>query len=143
MTNREHNRLLAIFFAILGGLQLLGGLIAGVIYIGMGAFIATQAKDPEAAGVAGMMVVLAVFIVGITVIIASFYLFTGWKLKKVAPTGRILGIVGSILCLLSVPLGTALGIYGLWFLMGERGRQFYESAGGYSESPPPPPNDWR
>lgn len=143
MTNREHNRLLAIFFAVMGGLQLFGGIIGGLIYVGMGTFIATQANEPEAAGVAGIMVLFAIVIVGITFVFGGFYLFTGWKLHKLAPAGRIMGIIASFLSLLSVPLGTALGIYGLWFLMGDRGKQFFDSAQGFSEVPPPPPDSWR
>ena len=40
----------------------------------------------------------------------------GWGLLNDKPWARILTIVLSALSLLSVPIGTALGIYGLWVL---------------------------
>ena len=143
MTNLEHNRLLSIFFAIQGGLQLFGGILVAVIYGGMGTFIVTQANDPDAVPVAGIMAIMGVVIALITFVFAGFYFFTGWKMHKHAPSGRILGIIASCLCLLGFPLGTALGIYGLWFLAGDGGKSFYSEGGGFSAAPPPPPNNWR
>jgi hypothetical protein len=44
------------------------------------------------------------------------------------------GIIVSGLSLLHFPLGTALGIYGLWVLLNEQSRQLLESGGTL---PPP------
>jgi hypothetical protein len=60
------------------------------------------------------------------------------------PGARNWGIAASIICLLSVPLGTALGVYGLWFLFGEEGKRHYLGGGDYApRSFPPPPNNWQ
>jgi len=53
-------------------------------------------------------------------------IFTGLKIRKMSPTGRILGIVLSILSLFSFPLGTALGIYGLWALLSREGEMLFQ-----------------
>jgi hypothetical protein len=72
-------------------------------------------------------------------------LFAGLKMRNEKPDARGWGIAGSIISLLNFPLGTILGIYGLWFLMGDQGRQYY--LGGMNSSPnaypPPPPNSWQ
>jgi len=53
------------------------------------------------------------------------------------------GIIASIICLPGIPLGTALGVYGLWFFFGEQGKSYYESGGMMASAPPPPPNSWQ
>ncbi|MFY0562283.1 hypothetical protein ACN28E_00455 [Archangium lansingense] len=44
----------------------------------------------------------------------------GYLLRRHAPQARVPAIVLSALALLSFPVGTALGIYGLWTLLGRR-----------------------
>lgn len=143
MTNQEHNRLLAIFFYVQGGLQAFGGILVAVIYGGMGTFFAFAGREAEAAAVGGILIVVGIVVVLLTLALAGFVIFTARKLQTMAPSGRTLGIVASALCLLNMPLGTALGIYGLWFLAGEKGRELYLSGGGAGQLPPPPPNSWQ
>ena len=87
MTVRDHSRLLAGFFFIKGALIGLSWLFMGG-WMGSGLFL---------------------------LLFAAFFMVTGWKLENQKPDARIMGIVASILALFSFPLGTALGIYGLWF----------------------------
>lgn len=141
MTARDHNKLLGIFFLINGGLAAFAGILVAVIYGGMGTLMFTSAREEEAQTVGGIFMALGV-LVGILVLTFSiFYLVTGWKICKEAQIGRVLGIIASVLSLMSVPLGTALGIYGLWFLLGDQGKALYE--GGESAYAPPPPNSWQ
>ena len=44
-------------------------------------------------------------------------IIAGIGLLKLQPWARILAIVISALDLLNVPIGTALGVYGLWVLL--------------------------
>lgn len=144
MTAKEHNRLLSIFFFIQGGLQVFIGVIMFFIYGGIGTAMLAGARRNEEQAVGGIFIAVA-FVIGLFVLVfASFSLLTGWKLFKEKSAGRIMGIIASCLCLLSFPLGTALGIYGLWFLLGEQGKHFYEGGGNMPNSyPPPPPNHWQ
>jgi hypothetical protein len=76
----------------------------------------------------------------------GFYIFTGFKIRKHAGIARALGIVASCLCLLGFPLGTALGVYGLWFLFGDLGKSFYadnDAPQNYYQPQPPPPSSWQ
>ena len=61
-------------------------------------------------------VLIALIIVGI---IALGDIICGYGLLTKQPWGRILGLVMSFLGLCSLPIGTALGVYGMWTLFDE------------------------
>jgi hypothetical protein len=143
MTAREHNKLLSIFFFIQGGLQLVIGVIMTLVYGGVGGALLAGGHKQEDRMVGGVFVVVAVVIGIMIAAFAAFNLFTGLKLLKERRVGRTVGIVASCLALLSFPLGTALGIYGLWFLFGDLGKNFYSSTAAPAGYAPPPPNSWQ
>ena len=44
---------------------------------------------------------------------------------------------------ISFPLGTAAGVYGMWFLFGDEGKRFYLGGGQPQfQSLPPTPGSW-
>ncbi len=144
MTGREHSRLLGIFFLVQGGLQVFGGLIMFLIYGGLGAFMMSQSRRSEEQAMGGIFIIVAIVVAAFVLLFAGFSLLTGWKLFKQQQSARIWGIIASCLVLLGFPLGTALGIYGLWFFFGEAGKQYYRGIGDASNNfPPPPPNNWQ
>ncbi len=124
MTVKEHNKLLSVFFLVQGGLQVFGGIMVTLIYGGMGIAFLSNARRSEEQTIGGIFLVLAVVIGLIVLLFAAFSLMAGWKLLKEKPGGRIFGIIASVVALFGFPLGTALGIYGLWFLLGEDGKRF-------------------
>jgi hypothetical protein len=96
----------------------------------------------------GLAFLLVIAVVGfIALFLVLPQLIGGYKLWKERPGARTWGIVGSILSCLSFPLGTAAGVYGLWFLFGDVGKQYY--LGGSPQYPfnvppqPPPPSSWQ
>src|SRR5471032_1940294 len=118
MTARDHNNLLGIFFMIQGGLVAVVGVMLAIVYGVMGVVMMGAGGRHEGAAVGGVFIVLAFVVGGLMLALGAVDLFTGSKIRKVAPIGRTLGIVISILSLFSFPIGTALGAYGLWFLFG-------------------------
>jgi len=142
MTAKDHNKLLGIFFFINAGLSVLGGLFVGLIYGGMGAMMLANGRRQEET-MGAIFLVMAVVVTAMVLVFAAFYGFAGWKIYKEQKIGRILGIVASSICLLSFPLGTALGVYGLWFLLGDQGKAFYEGREMMPVGSPPPPNSWQ
>lgn len=143
MTAKEHNKLVGIFLMAHGGLQAVVMIILGLVYGVIGsAMLATGKKDEE-------MIVGAVFVgmVFLLFLISLLFLLPqiigGWKLVKERPNARTWGIVGSIVSLLSFPIGTAAGVYGLWFLFGEEGKRFYLGGQPQTYQVPPPPNSWQ
>ncbi|MFN6964778.1 MAG: hypothetical protein ACK4S4_13565 [Pyrinomonadaceae bacterium] len=144
MTANDHNNLLGIFFLIKAGLAALVGVFMMLIYAGVGVAMLGMGTRDEDQIVGGVMFVVGL-LVGLCVLaLAAFFFFTGVKLRRRAAIGRTLGIVASILALLNFPLGTALGIYGLWFLLGDLGRSLYDGGGqGPGFQAPPPPSSWQ
>ncbi len=126
MTAKEHNRLIGIFLMVHGGLQAFVMGLISLIYGIFGAAIFFGGKGEE-------KVVGIAFIVAILFVVLFSALFTlpqiigGWKMFKEKPNAKMWGIVGSIISCLSFPLGTAAGVYGLWFLFGEEGKKFYDN----------------
>lgn len=148
MTAKEHNKLLSIFFFVQGGLQLVGAVAVAVIYAGIGSLILANARREDEQVMGGLFLGLGVFIALLMLLFGAFDILVGFKLLKERAIGRTLGIVASILSLLSFPIGTALGVYGLWFLFGDQGKQLYALAGNggqqmFNPPQPPPPNSWQ
>lgn len=146
MTAKEHNKLVGIFLMAHGGLQAVVMIILGLVYglIG-GAMLATGKKDEEQiVGAVFIGMVFLLFFISLLFLLPQ--IIGGWKLIKERPTARGWGIVASIISLLSFPIGTAAGVYGLWFLFGDEGKRFY--LGGQQSQQvmfqqPPPPNSWQ
>jgi uncharacterized membrane protein len=145
MTGKDHNKLLGIFHLVQGGLQAFGGILVALIYGILGMTIKANAHRPEEEMMGTIFVVLAFVVAPIILILAGINLTAGYKMIKEKAGARTWGIVASILCLWSIPLGTALGVYGLWFIFGEQGKQYYLGDNAYQPQsfPPPPPNNWQ
>ena len=143
MTAKEHNKILSILMFVQGGLQVFGGIMVALIYGGIGAFMVSNGRRDDEQAMGGIFIVLAFFVGLIVLLFAGIALMAGWKMLKEKSAGRIWGIIASIIALFSFPLGTALGVYGLWFLFGDVGKRFYEGGDSANNFPPPPPNHWR
>ena len=145
MTAKEHNKLVGIFLMAHGGLQAFAIVIIGLIYGGVGiAMLLGGGKNEEqVVGIVFIVMIFVLAIVGLLFILPQ--LLGGYKIFKEKSNARTWGIVGSILCCLSFPLGTAAGVYGLWFLFGAAGKGFYLGGGPQQGSfnAPPPPNSWQ
>jgi hypothetical protein len=121
MSMREHVRILGIIHIVLGALGLLTALVLLAIFGVGGAAVGAAAaqNDPDALvalpiiGAAGFGIFLLVAVLTIPGLIA------GVGLLKLRPWARILTIVLSAMNLLSIPIGTALGVYGLWVLLNK------------------------
>jgi hypothetical protein len=148
MTAKEHNNLFGIFVLIQGGLLAFGGVFMTLIYGGIGVAMLGNARKEEEQIVGGVLMGVGMVIGVIVLLMSALYFFTGIKIRKQQSIGRTLGIVLSVLSLFSIPLGTALGIYGLWFFLGDLGKGLYLGQGSYAANAPynpqgPGPNSWQ
>lgn len=118
-------RALGICWFIYGGLSLLlsaGGLIfAGHMMNGFGPW----SHGPWAGGWPFGPGFLH-FALGFVVLRAVLAFVAGWGLMEHTPWGRVVAIVAGFLCLLKIPLGTALGIWTLVTLLGYRNATLYD-----------------
>lgn len=116
-TDRQHLKLLAIFYYVMAGLQLLGS-CAGLFYLGFGIFALSAPpdtfrgpNDPENIGtiMGGVMIGVGAFILLLTLVFGILQVIAGNNLRKMR--GRTLCFVVAGLTCLSVPLGTVLGVF--------------------------------
>jgi hypothetical protein len=118
-----HVKVLAILYIVFGVLgTLLGlGFMALLSFIG----VAGAASDPDAwmampiLGITGAALGVFLLILSLPGIIA------GIGLLKYRPWARILTIVLSALNLMNFPIGTILGIYGLWVMLSDEGSRLF------------------
>lgn len=114
---QQHVKILAVLNIIYGSLGILLGLIVFVILGGVAGFVTSIDGGPEAEQAAPILGFIAVVVFGILAILSLPAIIAGVGLLYYQPWARILTIVLSALHLLSVPFGTALGVYGFWVLL--------------------------
>jgi hypothetical protein len=140
MKAQEHNKLLGIFFLVNGGLQLMS-LLSCLVVLPM--FLSESSpfrRDPNFP--VSFFIGIMIGAVVLNLLLATLDLIAGYGIIKRKSWGRMAGIVAAIPSLIGIPLGTALGVYTLWFMTSEKGKTFYLSGGEEQYLPPPPPQSW-
>lgn len=134
MTVVEHNKILAIGFATFAAIFaftfLLLMLVSLGVFIALGITFTRETGETNQAGAGILGGVFAIIFYG--VLGAIFVLPTAlasWKMWKRKRHARIWGIIAAFALLPIMPLGTALGVYGLWFLLSPNGREFFSGIG--------------
>jgi len=69
---------------------------------------------------------------------------------KYKPWARTASIIAAVLEVMSVPIGTAVGVYSFWFMFSDAGKALYDKNSVYQQRPyalhnappPPPASDW-
>jgi len=115
---RDHIRILAILHIVFSSLGLVGAMIVLLIFGGITGVVgmASDVRDADRAVGMGVLGAIGVFVCLLILLFSVPGLIAGIGLLKYRPWSRMMMIVLSALDLLSVPIGTALGIYGLWVL---------------------------
>jgi type IV secretory pathway VirB2 component (pilin) len=115
---REHIRLLGILNIVWSSVSLAIGLVVLLIFGGMAGFLSVLGWGSSDNNVNGLIVgpfmaVIGVIVVLVICCVSLPALIGGIGLLKMKGWSRMYMIVISILHLLSFPIGTALGVYGL------------------------------
>ena len=125
---QTHVKVLGVLYIALSALGLLTALFL-LLAIGGAAGVVGVAADPEDAAIALPILGIAGSALGMMLLLLSLPgLITGWGLLTFKGWARILGIVLSALNLLNIPVGTALGIYGLWVLLNKDTERLFGSS---------------
>ena len=116
---RDHVRILAYLHIVFGGLGTIAAVVVLVVFGGVAGIVgATNAGDPDAMHIAmPVLGIVGLAISGFVLLLSLPGVIAGFGLLKFRPWARILTIVLSALDLPGVPIGTALGVYGLWVLL--------------------------
>lgn len=150
MTEREHAKLLGLFLWIYVGIQLVMTAFSGVIVFFMFGTMFSEfsrmprrANEPDPQAFFGMIITIIIisFALGLLFLIPKA--IAAYGLRNERRWAKPWAIVACCLAVLAVPLGTALGVYGFWFIFGEEGKRYFGSSTESSPMSPPPPNNWQ
>ena len=131
----QHVKVLGVLHIIYGSLLVMVGLIVFLIMGGIAGLVGATDHSPDSAvaipilgGIGGLVfvILLAISLPGI---------IAGFGLVQFRPWARILTLVLSALELFSIPLGTALGIYGFWVLLKPETEQLFNQPPPLSMTP--------
>jgi len=125
---QTHVKVLAVLHIVFGALGVLVGLGIFALFGGIAGLVQMD-HDPDAPFVVPMMGAIGGFVLIVLLVLSVPGIIAGVGLLSYQPWARILTIVLSILGLISIPFGTALGIYGLWVLFTTEGAQLFEQGG--------------
>jgi hypothetical protein len=112
-----HVKVLGVLYIAVSALSLLAAVFLLLAIGGAAAIVGVAAEPGDAIVALPILGIGGTALAAMLTILALPGLVTGWGLLHFRPWARILGLVLSILNLLNVPFGTALGIYGLWVLL--------------------------
>ena len=122
---QSHVKVLAILHIVFGVLGVLIGLGVFVFFGGIAGLIQHD-NDPDAAEVVPILGAIGGLVLLVLLALSIPGIAAGVGLLSYQPWARILTIVLSILDLINIPFGTALGVYGLWVLFTAEGAQLFE-----------------
>ena len=115
---QQHVTALGVLFIVLGVLGLIGFVVVVLVFGGAAGIVSVAAADePDAAVAIPILGMVGVVIAALILILSLPDILVGIGLLGFRPWARIAGIVLSILGLLHFPIGTAVGVYGLWVLL--------------------------
>jgi len=115
-----------VFAAIFLFTFLLLLLLTAGVFVGLGLSLASESGDGKQAGIGilgGIFTIIFYVVLGLICVLPTA--LASWKMFKRKASARIWATVAAIVILPVLPMGTALGIYALWFLFSAEGKHFY------------------
>jgi hypothetical protein len=124
----QHIKILGILNIVWGAIGALGGVVILMIFGGAYGIVGAVAhQKPEASIALPFIAIVGGVIALLLLVFSAPSIVAGVGLIFFKPWARILAIVVSILHLLNIPLGTVLGIYGLWVLFSPGSESLFMS----------------
>ncbi len=129
----QHVRILGYLNIVYGSIGILIGLIVFLVLGGVAGFISQIDPSVDAQTAGPIIAMVGTFVVILLAAVSAPSIVAGIGLLGFKPWARILTIVLSALHLVSIPFGTALGVYGLWVLLSAQSEALFRPL------PPQPP----
>jgi len=125
----QHVKILGILHIIYAGLVVLVGIFVLVIMGGIAGIVSTTDTSPDSQVAPPILGLIGIGVFVLLAVLSLPGIIGGFGLLQFKPWARILVIVLSALELISIPFGTALGIYGLWVLLNRGTERLFERPG--------------
>jgi len=117
----QHLRMLAMLLIAMG---IGGGLLSLIWLVSNGGPSGLVNAFDDASAVMGPIVVGIIFL---NIILAGPMVLTGMGLLRVQGWARSMGMVVCALAIISIPVGSMLGAYGMWVLTSEEVEPLFEN----------------
>jgi hypothetical protein len=125
---QSHVKILGILHIVFGAMGILIGLGLLVLFGGIAGVVGMNAGSDDAAVAVPILGGIGGLIFLFTALLSIPGIIAGIGLLSFRPWARILAIVISILSLVQIPFGTALGFYGIWVLFSRDGQALFDRA---------------
>jgi hypothetical protein len=126
---QTHVKVLGGLFLFMAGVLLMMAFFAPLV-MGFVSALIGQSGDPDAQTGQAIMGLVGMFGSVFFFVMALPYLICGWGLLKFKPWARIMGIIMCALSLIKIPIGTLIGIYGLWVLLTKETENLFAKPAG-------------
>jgi hypothetical protein len=125
----QHVKIVAILNIVAGSLGILIALGVLLLFGGLAGLAGADndSEGPIGAAVLAMVGGVAFFAIALPSVPS---IIAGVGLLKFREWARVLGMVASVLHLFNIPIGTALGVYGLWVLSKDETRDLLKAKSG-------------
>jgi hypothetical protein len=140
---KDHVKILGILHIALGGLICLGGLMLFLIFAGAAGIVGATGDHDLSSGPfqnvapGALLAIIGVALGAVLVVLGIPGVIGGWGLIHYKGWARILVIILSILHLPGIPIGTAIGVYGLWVLFNDDTKRLFGAVVPVGYAPPP------
>jgi hypothetical protein len=123
----QHVKILGVLHIIYAGLVILAGVIVLLVMGGIAGLVGVSDHSQDSLTAIPILAAIGGFVFVLLLVLSLPGLIGGFALMQYKPWARILVIVLSALELLSIPFGTALGIYGFWVLLNPETERLFQA----------------
>lgn len=124
----QHVKILGILHIVFGAMGVLGAVTVLLIFGGISAVVGVGAHSTDSLAAVPIIGAIGGFIFILVLALSLPGLIAGIGLLQLRPWARMLTLILSAFDLLSVPFGTALGIYGFWVLLNREAELMFAPA---------------
>jgi hypothetical protein len=122
----SHVDFLGVLFIVWGLLTTLIGVSTLALGAAAVALIASASRDGDTSGfAAGLTAVVFTTLAIIAIVWGTAHVVVGVPLRRRRAWARMLALMLGSVDLLLLPYGTALGVYALWVLLNEKGKELF------------------
>jgi hypothetical protein len=122
-----HVKVLAGLFVVIAVLLAALAFFAPLI-LGLIGHAVAESNEPDAATVGAFLGLTGAVFSAVMVCLAAPFAICAYGLFKMRPWARIMAIILSAMCLINLPFGTLVGIYGLIVLFQKQTEQLFATA---------------
>ncbi len=116
-----HVRVISVIDIVLGSVTVLAGVALLIAFL-TGAATLSQTSAVTSGVLMGATLFASTFLIALGVL----GIVVGIKLVELVSWARIAQIIFGVLQLFNFPLGTAFGVYSLWAMLSDEGRELFE-----------------